>query len=90
MVFINMTESIGIILGSASSTTIGSMFMALFLVMVGLFAIAMLFGIPLELTSIIMFPYILVCATYYNEFMGVLVFSIFYFTFLFVKRFIFR
>jgi hypothetical protein len=90
MVFINMTESIGIILGSATSTTFGSMFMALFAVMIGLFAIAMLFGIPLELTAILLFPYILVCGTYYNEFMGVLVFAIFYFTFLFVKRFIFR
>ena len=90
MVFINITETIGTILLSASSTTIGSMFMALFLIMVGLFALAMVFGIPFELTSIILFPYILVCATYYNEFLGVLIFVIFYFTFMFVKRFIFR
>jgi len=71
MAFINTTETIGIILGSASTTTTGSLFTTLLLVMIILFAIAFMFQIPLEFTSIIFLPYIIVCMAFYSQFVVV-------------------
>lgn len=90
MVFINATESIGIIIGTATTTTTGSIFITLLMVLILLMALAILFNIPLEYTAIILFPLLLGYAAYYSEFIGILAVIIIYFAIILTKNFLFR
>lgn len=90
MPFINMTESIGIIIGSATTTTTGSLYLTLLLVIVIIMAVAMLFNIRLEFTSIVILPMILGYTSYYSEFVTMLLLLLTYFAMLITKNFLFK
>lgn len=89
MVFINTTETIGIILGNASTTTTGSLFLTLLLVLVFLFAICILFGIKLEYTAILLLPLLLGYMAYYGDFVAIGMIFLIYLAILLTKNFIF-
>ena len=92
MVLIN--NSAGMILGqiiaAGASNVGGNIAITMFIIFIFLLAACMLFGIPLEFTAIIVFPFVLTVATYEHNFLPLLIVFLFYFTFIFVKRFIFR
>lgn len=68
--FINTTETIGIIIGTASEVTTGSLFLTLMLLLVFLVAFGLLFGIKPEYISILILPYCLACMAYYSDFVA--------------------
>jgi len=90
MVFINATESIGIIIGNATTYTTGSMFLTLFVVLLFILAMALMFGIKLEYTAILVLPLMLGYMSYYSEFITIGVIIIFYLGFLVTKNFLFK
>ena len=90
MVFINATETIGKILLAGAGDVAGSMFLVLFMLVMILFAMCIFFGIPLEFGVIIIFPVLIASSVYYGQFVPLIVVLLFYFTFLFVRRFSFR
>ncbi len=90
MALLNSTDIIGLILIEGSKSTTGNMYVTLFVVLLFLIAIALMFGIPLEFTAIIILPFIMVAATYYGEFLPLVIMILFYFTFFFIKRFFVR
>lgn len=90
MVFLNMTETIGIILGNASTTTTGSLFLTLFLVMLLLIVVSIFFGIQLEYISIILLPYLLAVAGQYQNFVAPLGVVLIYLATIVTKVWIFK
>ncbi len=88
--FINITESIGLIVQSGTQNVTGSIFITLFLIMIVLFAIAMMFGIPLEFTSILILPFCISCAAYYGNFIAPVSIIIIYVSTIITKNWIFR
>ena len=76
--FINSTDIIGIIMMRATDTSTGSMIVTLLLVMIFLMVIAMMFQMPLELTAIVMLPYVLACTAYYSDMLAGVVVIIIY------------
>ena len=57
MAFVNATETIGIILSHGTTTTTGSIFLTLMIILLVIMAIAIMFQIRLEYTSILILPY---------------------------------
>lgn len=88
--FINWTDSIGIIVGRASEVTTGSLVLTLGMLLIVLLAFAIMFGIALEWTAIIVLPLLLGYASYYGEFWGVLGLIFIYLSLVFTQRFIFK
>lgn len=70
MVFLNTTQTIGIILGQASTTTTGSLFMALLVLLILMIVVCMFFGIQLEYIAIILLPYLIAVAGEYQNFVA--------------------
>ena len=90
MVFLNTTGTLGTIITQATSGITGDIYLTLLGIFLVLLAISIMFGIPLEITGIFIFPYVILCATYYSNWIPLLVVFILYFAYLFTKRFIFR
>lgn len=90
MIFINVTESLGIIIGRATQYTTGSMFLTLLLLVLIILALAIMFGISLEYTTILLLPLLLSYMAYYQEWVGVGSVILIYLGFVFTKRFILR
>ncbi len=90
MTFMNITGTIGIILGRATETTTGDIFITLLIVMVLFIAFAAMFRIKTEWTMIIILPYALACGSYYSEWVGVIGAILIYLAFLITKNFIFK
>lgn len=90
MTFINFNETIGIIIGNATTTTTGSLFLTLLLIVLFFIAIAIVFGIRLEYTAIIIIPLVMGYAAYYSEFVALLLVLLIYLAFIMTKNFIFR
>jgi len=92
MVLINNSVgmTLGVIIAQGASTVGGNLFITMLIILLFLTAMCMLFGIPLEFTAIILFPFVISVATYEHNFLPLLIIFLFYFTFIFVKRFIFR
>lgn len=88
--FINCTESIGIIIGQATTTTTGSMFLTLMMVLLLLMAIGFMFGIRSEYLAIIILPLVLAYAAFYQEFMGTLAVILIYLSLILTKNFLFK
>jgi hypothetical protein len=87
---LNTTETIGAILTAGSNTTTGDMIVTLLILMILLIAMAVMFGIPMEFTALIIFPYSIVCIFAGGQFIAVSFILALYFVFLIVKRWIFR
>ena len=88
--FINLTETVGVIMTTGTQTTTGSFILSLFFVILVFFAMSLLFGIKMEFTAIIVLPLILSYAAYYNEWVGGLAVVIIYLAFIFTQKFIFK
>lgn len=88
--FINTTETIGILIGTATEVTTGSLFLTLFIILLLVMAIAMLFQIPLEFTSILVLPLLLTYMAYYSDWVALGLALFFYIAFIMAKRFILR
>jgi len=85
--FLNTTETIGVLIGTATVTTTGSIFLTLLIPLIILSAIAMLFGIRLEFTAIILMPLLLGYMAYYSEFVGVGGVIMIYLAMIFAQKF---
>lgn len=88
--FINTTETLGIILAHGTAYTTGSIFLSLFIFMLFLIAVAMLFGIRLEFTAILILPLLLSYMAYYSEFIGVGAVILIYLALIFTQKFLFK
>ena len=88
--FINMTESIGTVITNLTQYTTGEIVTTLLVIMVIVMALAMMFQIPLEYTTILILPLILSCMTYYAFFWNIFVILVIYISFIIVKVWIFR
>lgn len=89
-VFINWTESIGIIIGSATEATTGSLFITLFSILIILMAFCMLFGIKLEYITVLILPLMLSYMAYYSDFIAPGIVLLFFIGFLWTKNFIIK
>lgn len=87
MVLINATTSIGIVLGRATETTTGSMFITLLILVIFLITIAIMFSIPLEFTVIVILPLLLGYMAYYGEFIAIGMVFLIYLAFIFTQKF---
>ena len=90
MLFMNTTETIGKIILSGSNNVTGSLVGTLILILIFLMAICIMFGIPLEFSAILVFPYILVVSAYYSSFMLIMVLIIVFLVIIIAKNFLFR
>jgi hypothetical protein len=90
MDFVNTSGTIAQILISGTANLTGSMTATLFVVLIFLFVLCLFFGIPLEIAMIILFPIILVMASFYGGFVGIIVAIIIFFGFIIAKNFLFR
>ena len=88
--FINQTETIGIIIGQATTTTTGSLFATLLLVLVFLLALCLLFRISIEWASILLLPLMISYASYYSNLYAPLGVTIIYLAMVLTKNFIFK
>jgi len=88
--FINVTESIGVILQAGTQNITGSIFATLLLILMFLFVIAIMFSIPLEYISILILPYCLACASYYGNFVAPVGIILIYVSTIITKNWIFK
>lgn len=88
--FMNSTETIGILIGTATTYTTGSLFLTLFLVMLGLLAVAFMLQIPLEWSGIIILPLLLSYMAYYGEFISIGLVILIYLAIIFTRKFFLR
>lgn len=87
MVFINWTDHIGVLIGTATENVTGDLIITLAVILLVLLAFALMFGIPLEFTSIIFLPLCVVYMTYYSQFIAVGGLIILYLSFIITRRF---
>lgn len=90
MTFLNMTDSMGIILGRATEFTTGSMFVTLFIFMIICLAVCILLQIPMEFSAILILPLVLGCMAQYTEFIATGAILIIYLSILITKNFILK
>lgn len=90
MAFINTTDTIGVLIGNATTTTTGDLFLTLLLLFVFLLAVCVLFRLKTEWTGIVLLPYALACGSYYSQWVSVIGVIMIYLTFIITKNFIFK
>jgi len=88
--FINNTETLGIIIGTATATTTGSLFITLLMVLIMLMAIAILFVIKLEYLSLIILPLMLTYMAYYSDYIATGLVMLIYIALIMTKHFIIK
>lgn len=85
--FINTTETIGIVLGQGTITTTGSLFITLLIVILLLLAIAIMFQIRLEYTAILILPLVLSYMSFYGDWIATGTVLLIYISILITKNF---
>lgn len=90
MIFLNMSNSIGILIGTATETTTGSIILTLGIVLLVVMAIALMFGIPLEFTMILCLPLMFSYMAFYGNYVAIGSVMLIYLALVFTKRFIFK
>lgn len=88
--FINGSQTIGIIMGRSVAYTTGSMILSLLIVVIIIITMAMMFQIKLEWTAILILPLLLGYMTYYSEFVAIGSVILIYLAIVFTKTFIFH
>lgn len=88
--FLNCNETIGIIIGQGTQTSTGSIFITLLLILLLILAVAMLFGIRLEYTSIFVLPLLLAYASFYSEYIAILIVILIYLSIILTKNWLFK
>lgn len=87
---INQSGIIGQILEAGTQSLTGTMVATLFLILMVIFAVAMMLRIPLEILSIIILPFCLAVGAYYSNFLIPLIVIFVYLTMLIAKNWLFR
>ena len=88
--FINTTETLGVILARGTTYTTGSIFLSLFILMVFLVVVAILFGIRLDFAAILILPLLLSYMAYYSEFIAIGSVIIIYIGMVFAQKFLIK
>lgn len=88
--FINATETLGVIIKTGTETVTGSIFLTLLIIILVLMVIAMMFGIPLEFTAILVLPLLLACMSEYSDFVAVGSVFFIYLALIVTQKFIFK
>lgn len=90
MAFINETGIIATILASGTASVTGNMVASLLVILLFIVVVAMMFGIPLEFTSILIIPICLVMGAYYSNFIVPLTIIFIYITAIISKNWLIR
>lgn len=87
---INMSNSIGLAIGMGSQSMTGSLVLTLLLIMIILFAICMMFQLPIEVSGVILLPVFIAAGSYYSNLLAPLMAILLYFAVMISKHWIFR
>lgn len=90
MFFINWSQTVGVIIANSTEYNTGSIFLSLMILLVMILAFALMFGIKLEYTSIIVLPLLLGYMAYYSDFVAVGICILIYLAFVMTKNFLFK
>lgn len=90
MIFINETGIIGSVINAGSQNLTGSVVASLLLILIFLLVMAMMFGIPLEYTAILVLPLCLGMGAYYSDFMIPIVVILIFIASLITKNWLFK
>ena len=85
MVFINTSQSIGIVISHFTTYISGSLFLTLFILLILFMAFFELFRVPIEFSAIFLLPFLLTVMAYTQEFVMVGGVIIIYLAILFVR-----
>jgi len=88
--FLNCTETIGKVFATGTDTTTGSIFMTLLVLLFVILAIAVMFGIPIEYTAVLVLPLLLAYTAFVSDFASILVITLLYLGVIVAKNFIIR
>ena len=88
--FTNTSQFIGQAITAATLNMTGNLEATIYIIFISCIAFCLMFGIPLEFASIIIFPLLIVSAIALNGFMLPLVLFLMYFAIIITKTFIFR
>lgn len=88
--FINATETIGVIMAAGTTGITGGVVATLFMILFILMVIALMFGIPMEFLIVLILPFCLVCAAYYSNFYVAIILIILFVSMLMAKNWLFR
>ena len=88
--FLNCSQIIGQIIGSATQYTTGSLFLTFLIIMLFLLGMAMVFRIKLEYTMMIILPLLLAFMSYYKDFIAFGAVILIYLSILITKNFILK
>jgi len=87
MVFINSTDTLGIIINSGVNNIFGSVTIMIFIVIMLILAVAFAFKMPIELTIPLVLPLIIYSMASYGEIIPLGGLMLFYLSFVFAKYF---
>lgn len=87
---INMSNSLGLVIGTGSQDVTGSLVVTLLLIMILLFGICLMFKMPIEVSGVIMLPLMIVSSSYYNNLLAPLIAFLLYFAVIIAKYWLFR
>lgn len=90
MDFINTSQIIGQVVQQGQNNVAGSLIVLLLIIILILITVAMMFGIPVEFTALIILPLLLSYMAYFKEFLQVGIVILIYLAFIVTKRFIFK
>lgn len=90
MVFINASGTIANVLIAGTENLTGDIVSTLLMVFLFLMVICLMFGIPLEFTTVIMLPLLIATAAFYSTFMGPLIVFLIYMATLLAKNWLFK
>lgn len=88
--FLNCSQVIGQVIGTATDQTTGSIFLTFFFIMLFLVGMAMVFKIKLEYTMLLIIPLLFGYMSYYGEFIGIGVVIFIYLAIIITKNFILK
>lgn len=90
MMFINWSQTMGVILAKSTEYNTGSIFLSLMILLVMILAFALMFGIKLEYTAILILPLLLGYMAYYSDFIAVGTCIFIYLALILTKNFLFK
>lgn len=90
MVFMNESETIGLIIVTGTQSVTGNIVATLLFIMAFLFVLCMMFSIPLEFSGIIILPYAISVGAYYSNMLGPLIAILIFFSSILAKNWLFR
>lgn len=90
MIFVNATESLGVILSQGTTTVTGSIVATLFIILLFLIVVALMFSIPLEFLAVLILPFCLGIGAFYGDFIIPITLILIYVSTIIAKNWIFR